>query len=244
MTLAKEYSFTAPVVSRGIRDSNATLEFNWKLPGSKYNFILYERDPEKVAMWNAGDLVDATIAQSNLKGGKDGRYATDYFYDLVHMEAAAPESYRNPAIPQSTHARPNQAPRNPVPDAAPKEEPEPVARPTAREEPPPVPQALGACQNHAMAFIESGTIQVPEGRNPLNFLWELRDRIYRNVNQQPYQQAHFCYHHEAPRIQNPRSLNWAHQLADKTWCVEAQDAATAVAGPGPDVEATGGSGGA
>mgnify|MGYP001608999901 CR=1 FL=1 len=88
-TLAKEYSFTAPVVSRGMRGSNATLEFDWKLPGSKYNLILYERDPEKVDDWNAGDLADVTIAQGNLKDGKDGRYATDYFYDLVSIEAAS-----------------------------------------------------------------------------------------------------------------------------------------------------------
>ena len=96
MTLATEYSFTAPVVSRGMRGSNATLEFDWKLPGSKYNFILYERDPEKVDDWNAGDLADVTIAQGNLKDGKDGRYATDYFYDLVSIEAA---SQGTPSVP-------------------------------------------------------------------------------------------------------------------------------------------------
>jgi hypothetical protein len=68
---------------------------------------------------------------------------------------------------------------------------------TSPELPQPVPQALGACQNHAMAFIESGIIPIPEGRDPINFLWELRDRVYRNVNQKPYQPEGFCYQHQA-----------------------------------------------
>ena len=89
-----------------------------------------------------------------------------------------------------------------------------------------------------MAHIESGIIPVPEGRNPINFLWELRDRVYRNVNQKPYQEEHYCYVHEQARIENPKSGNWAHRLVGNEWCVERQDAGTATTEAGADAEAT------
>lgn len=92
----------------------------------------------------------------------------------------------------------------------------------AREGPPPLPQALGACQNHAMAFIQSGIIPVPQGRDPINFLWELRDRVYRNVNQKPFQNEHYCYQHQAMREKSPRTDAWGHVLEDGKGCVEPQ----------------------
>ena len=90
--------------------------------------------------------------------------------------------------------------------------------------PPPIPAALGACQNHAMAFIESGVIPVPEGRDPLNFLRELRDRVYRDVNQGLYQSdPHYCYEHETGRELKPDTDRWFHPMLDDerlAWCVE------------------------
>ena len=90
-------------------------------------------------------------------------------------------------------------------------------------EPPPVPQALGACQNHAMAFIESGIIPVPEGREPLNFLRELRDRVYREVNQAAYRSSpHYCYKHDQNRVQGSKG-GWGHKIEDEQnpYCMEA-----------------------
>jgi len=90
---------------------------------------------------------------------------------------------------------------------------------TAPKEAPPLPQALGACQNHAMAYIESGIISVPEGRDPLNFHWELRDTIYRNVNQRPYMaDPHYCYQHDSPQGQGKTGA-WGHRI-EGGWCVE------------------------
>ena len=89
----------------------------------------------------------------------------------------------------------------------------------------PRPEALGACQNNAMAFIESGIIPVPEGRDPLNFLRELRDRVYRDVNQGLYQSdPHYCYEHETGRKTEPeRTDKWFHLIVvaeRQAWCVE------------------------
>ena len=79
--------------------------------------------------------------------------------------------------------------------------------------------ALGECQNHAVALIQAGLVPVPDGRDPINFLWELRDKIYRNVTKRPFQPEHYCYQHQAERIQNPKSSNWEHKLGDAIWCV-------------------------
>ena len=83
---------------------------------------------------------------------------------------------------------------------------------------------LGICQNHAMSFIESGMIPVPEGRDPLNFLRELRDRVYRDVNQGVYQSdPHYCYEHETGRELKPDTDRWFHPMLDDerlAWCVE------------------------
>jgi len=97
---------------------------------------------------------------------------------------------------------------------------QPPRKQPQREEPPPLPQALGACQNHAMAFIESGIIPVPEGRDPINFLWELRDRVYRNVNQKPYQPEGFCYGHLTMYDRTEKSQRGAkYHVVENGYCV-------------------------
>ena len=211
--LAAEYTFTAPITSRGRQGSNWKLEFDWKLPGSQYPFVLYGRDDDEIGMSQAGDTVRVNMTQGNLKSGKTGQYPTDFFYDLVSIKAAiAPEPRPQPATATATPP--------PARSVAPAPKPQPAAPPRRPEEPQPIPQALGACQNHAMALIESGIIPVPEGRNPVNFLWELRDRVYRGVNKNPYHNEPFCYEHETPRILSGRKV-WGHVLADGTACVDA-----------------------
>ena len=68
-------------------------------------------------------------------------------------------------------------------------------------------------------------IPVPEGRDPLNFLRELRDRVYRDVNQGLYQSdPHYCYEHETGRKTEPeRTDKWFHLIVvaeRQAWCVE------------------------
>lgn len=205
-TVATTHHFTKRIKSRGeTANGGASLTFDWKLPGSQFDFVLYERDPAKVASWNVGDTPEVTISQGALKKDKQGTYASDYFWNLVEIQApgwAEPPTADDPGPPMGDSAY-------------------------GPPEAPPLPQALGACQNHAMAFIESGIIPVPEGRDPISFLWELRDRVYRNVNQKPYQPEHFCYEHDKERIKSPKTGVWGHVLKDGKACVE----------PGPDLEA-------
>ena len=128
----------------------------------------------------------------------DGTHLYDYYWDIAEWDTEALDIV-SPSAPDGetkTTAPP----------------------PSDGEGPPPLPQALGACQNHAMAFIQSGIIPVPEGRDPINFLWELRDRVYRNVNQRPFQPEHYCYSCERERVQS-QTKKWGHRV-EGGWCIE------------------------
>lgn len=190
------------------------LVLEYKLPGSTYETTLYGKDWATIEGWKPSDPVLAVIKRGNPKAGKDASKEYNFFWDLVELLPPGPQ--------RDSSAQDDQ-------DTPPWEEAPPAATPGAsattpgagREAPPPLPQALGACQNHAMAFIESGIIPVPEGRDPINFLWELRDLIYRGVNQKPYQAPGFCYQHEVPFDRKERSDRAARfHLMGGGWCVE------------------------
>ena len=97
-----------------------------------------------------------TIQQGNLKSNKDGQYSSDYFWDLVYIEAG-----EGIVMPEEV-----QAPPKPTPKPAPPAQtgtPNKV-HPNAQSEPPPNPAAVEACHNHAVDFIVRGILPVPEGR--------------------------------------------------------------------------------
>ena len=83
--LPLEYTFIAKITSKGKQGSSWKLEFDWQLPGSRFPFVLYGRDPEDIKNWRDGDCPEVSITRGLLKGGKTGQYASDYFYDLVSM---------------------------------------------------------------------------------------------------------------------------------------------------------------
>lgn len=215
-TLSETYTFTATITSKGKQGSNWKLEFDWQLPGSRFPFVLYGREPTDIEGWNPGDTVLVSIAQGNLKSGKTGQYSTDFFYDMVSIEE--PQAKEPVAAKKAIEATDDAGRRVPPWDKSNQASATPKRNP---EEPPPVPQALGACQNHAMAFIESGIMPIPEGRDPINYLWELRDMVYRGVNKKPYQPQPFCYQHETDLIKSAKSGAWGHVLPDGTACVDA-----------------------
>jgi len=187
--MATEYRFTAPIIGQGQTEKGTDyITLGWKLPGSQYNFQVYGKAIESLADFKMHDTVTTVITQGRLKEGKDGSYSTHYYWDITSVEAASDAPQDDEEVGPEEFSK--VALQTPEPEA-------PVRKQPQREEPPPLPQALGACQNHAMAFIESGIIPIPEGRDPINFLWELRDRVYRNVNQKPYQPEGFCYQHQA-----------------------------------------------
>ena len=210
---------------------------DWKLPGSQYDLTLYGQDWETFQdvvndEKGQGPLCIFTIQQGNLKKNKDGtikdgKYSTDYFWDLVVIEQTwiAEDGERV----ASDEAPPVQAPPKPRPDPAP-----PARTPTPNEvaripmDPPPNPAALGACHNHAVDFVVRGVLPIPEGRELFGWVRELRDRFYREINQAPVAPLHYCYEHDQDRRQGPTG-GWGHLLPkeadddENSYCIEGRE---------------------
>ena len=221
--IESQYHFTAEVKSKGKQQNRDgwAMVVDWKLPGSRYDLTLYGQDWEAIEAHDVGDTVIITIQQGNLKANKDGRYSTDYFWDMVSIEPTwiAGDGERV----ASDEAPPVQAPPKPRPYPAP-----PARTPASNMEVPPNPAALGACHNHAVDFIVAGVLPVPEGRGLVGWIRELRDRFYRDINQAPVAPLHYCYPHDQERRQGPTG-GWGHLLPkeadddEKSYCIEGRE---------------------
>jgi hypothetical protein len=211
MTTAIEshYNFEAEIQSQGKQQKNDgwAMTVGWKLPGSKFDLTLYGTNWETVEGFEVGQLADFTIQQGNLKANKDGKYSSDYFWDMV-------------SIAPGMVAEEVQAPPKPTPRPAPPDRSHPPDF-----EPPPNPAALGACHNHAVDFIVAGILPLPEGRELVGWIRELRDRFYRDINQAPVAPLHYCYEHDQERQQG-KSGRWGHLLPkesdddEDSYCIE------------------------
>ena len=222
--IESQYHFTAAIQSKGKQQNRDgwAMVVDWKLPGSKFDLTLYGQDWETVQGFEVGETAIITINQGNLKKDKDGKYSTDYFWDMVSIEQTwiAGDGERV----ASDEAPPVQAPPKPRPDPAPRSDP-PARTPAPNMEVPPNPAALGACHNHAVDFIVRGVLPVPEGRELFGWIRELRDRFYREINQAPVMPLHYCYQHDQERRKS-KTGNWGHILPKQTddeedaYCVE------------------------
>jgi hypothetical protein len=222
--IESQYHFTAEVKSKGKQQNRDgwAMVVDWKLPGSRYDLTLYGQDWETIEAHDVGDTVIITINQGNLKANKDGRYSTDYFWDMVSIEPTwiAGDGERI----ASDEAPPVQAPPKPRPDPAPPARTQNRVQPNLVSEPPPNPAAVGACHNHAVDFIIRGILPVPEGRELFGWIRELRDRFYLEINQAPVAPLHYCYEHDEERRQGKTGA-WGHLIPEtsedaESWCME------------------------
>jgi len=131
--IESQYHFTAAIQSKGKQQNRDgwAMVVDWKLPGSKFDLTLYGQDWETVQGFEVGETAIITINQGNLKKDKDGKYSTDYFWDMIGIEATWIGGDEAPPV---------QAPPKPNPAPAP-----PARTPAPNMEPPPNPAALGAC---------------------------------------------------------------------------------------------------
>ena len=74
-TTLNTYSFRSRVNSTGTAGNSSKIEFEWKLPVTKFPFILYYKasDHPHLDDVGAGDTLDVEIERGTLKDGKDGR---------------------------------------------------------------------------------------------------------------------------------------------------------------------------
>ena len=217
--IESQYHFTAEAKSKGKqqnRDGWAVV-VDWKLPGSQYDLTLYGQDWETVQGFEVGETAIITINQGNLKKDKTGQYSTDYFWDMIGIEATWIGGDEAPPVQAPPKPRLNPAP--PARTPAPKDQPFEI---------PPNPAALGACHNHAVDFIVRGILPVPEGRELFGWVRELRDSFYREINQAPVAPLHYCYQHDQERRQGPDG-GWGHKLPKEaddhadSYCIEGRE---------------------
>jgi len=215
--IASQYEFTAEIQAKGKQQNRDgwAMVVDWKLPGSKFDLTLYGTNWDTVEGHDVGELVTITIQQGNLKSNKDGRYSSDFFWDMASIEASEEV--------QAPHGLLHPKPKPPAPRSA----QQPGIQP-ADWEPPPNPAALGACHNHAVDFIVAGILPLPEGRELVGWIRELRDRFYREINQAPLAPLHYCYGHDEERRQG-KSGAWGHLIPadglihdEDIWCLEMQ----------------------
>ena len=225
--IESQYHFTAEVKNKGKQQNRDgwAMVVDWKLPGSRYDLTLYGQDWETIEAHDVGDTAIITINQGNLKANKDGKYSTDYFWDMVSIESTwiAGDGERV----ATDEAPPVQAPPKPAdtdPTPTPKDQP-------SKNQPfeiPPNPAALGACHNHAVDFIVRGILPIPEGRELFGWVRELRDRFYREINQAPVAPLHYCYQHDQERRQS-KTGKWGHILPkeaddqEDAYCIEGRE---------------------
>tara|TARA_Y100000310_G_C20647748_1_gene797594 strand:+ start:725 stop:1660 length:936 start_codon:yes stop_codon:yes gene_type:complete len=216
---SEQHSFIAKVKTKGKQQTKDgwAMVLDWRFPDSHYDLTLYGQDWETVQdvvvdEKGHGPLYSFTIQQGQFKKNKDGtikdgKYLTDYFWNMVSVEPAK-------AVAEAVAE---------VPDVA--SRPESPARIQAPpSELTPNPAALGACHNHAVDFIVSDILPLPEGRELIGWIRELRDRFYREINQAPLAPLHYCYAHNKERSEGKSkagNLLWTHQNEDEdSYCVE------------------------
>ena len=212
-TIENRYQFTTEITAKGKQQNSDgwAMTVGWKLPGSRYHLVLYGQDWETVEGFEVGQTATITIQQGNLKNNKDGKYSSDFFWDMESIEAdgeiVASEEVQAPPKPKPTPSEP---------------------RTGSPDQPPPLPAALGACQNHAVDFITAGILPLPVGRELVGWVRELRDRFYRDINQAPLMPFHYCYQHNKERRQG-KNGGWGHLLPkeaedhEDSYCIEGQE---------------------
>ena len=189
--IPETYQFNASIKSKGQQRSGDgwTITFDWMLPGSKYPLILYGKDWHDVDGWEVGDTADVGISKGGLKSNKDGKYQSDYFWDLASIEES---SGRQPAPHEKRSAPASDDDRGP--GRYTDDEPPPQNTQRARTDKPDYIQTrieIGMVFNAAYTFMTS-TKWTGTPFSSIN-LRELRDTIYHQVIQVTVAPEHYCY---------------------------------------------------
>jgi len=206
-TIKDEYIFTSRVKSLGEQQNSQgwRLELEWKLPGSKFPLSLYGQDWDDVggpSKWGAGSTPEIHIAKGNLKNDKDGRYSSDYFWDLMYIRE--PDG--------SYDLLDNQPPAPQGPTAS----PEPRRGALSR------PDDVQTRIDIGMAFNAAYTLLAAQGytvTGSIEMLRYFRDKIYHEVIQKGIAPEGYCYVHEE-NCRQGKTGKWGHQMEDGVWCVD------------------------
>ena len=220
-TLAQDYQFTAPITGKGKQGNGWKLEFDWNLPGSKFPFVLYGQSFDDIEGWDVGDRPNVHVARGSLKAGKEGRYSTDYFYDLVSIDNEAISQPRaNAPGPSAALLRSGKG--------IPQESPEtPPQEPETFQDHVQYRIQLGMAFNAAVSLIGVampivGGIEEDQNLDywRLRRIRYLRDRLLKEVILVPVAPPHWCYRHDVQNIKSTKTGVWGHLLEGRSPCTE------------------------
>ena len=201
------YSFNAKLKSKGQQRNNDgwTITVDWRLPGSQYDLVLYGKDWDDLGSLEVGDFTGVMISKGNLKQEKDGRYASDYFWDLEGFDAPGPDNQpANPALTKEFEGKP-------LPEAA--------QAPQRGSQQPPSDDIqtriqVGQATNIAAEWLTKTTVSLND-RFPIEALRNLRDCIYHEVMLVPVAPAHYCHEHQSTRRPGAKTGAWVHLIDGK-----------------------------
>ena len=243
-TIQSEYQFTAQITGKASTPNGTPyLQFNWKLPSSQYPFhLLLAKEPETFEAWQVGDTASVVVAQGGLKNGKNGQYATDYFWNLASIEAAW--DYPNDETPPMGPPSQSTNYKSPTPQgSAVSGQPQPVSRGSEPKDAIQTRIDIGMAFNAAYTLLDrvftGSAFTIEEMCQKVR---EYRDHLYHEVIQVPVAPPHYCYEHEQPRRritaewQGMEAGTWLHD-AGTDWCTPGYLAVKVEEEPPPQKEA-------
>jgi len=200
-----EYIFTSRVKSLGEQQNNDgwRLELEWKLPGSKYPLYLYGQDWEDVKGLGAGSTAQIHISKGKLKNDKDGRYSSDYFWDMTYIETGEDSTPDYQPAPPSSRTGP----------------PEPQRVGLTRPDDVHTRIDIGMAFNAAYTLIAGMPDELLQGETLVTTVRQLRDLLYREVIQKGIAPEGYCYLHEEGCRMSQQSGKWGHQMVNG-WCID------------------------
>ncbi len=238
-TETTRYRFNAKILGKEVRGKKTGVKLNWKLPGSKFELILY-LDPDDAAPLDVGDELNWSITRANLGKDKDGslqtgEYPHHFFWDWDKEDSAARRVSPTVFEDEFPEGTPDEAERSMNEDFSPTQtqpgilgfseeeilaakdasftgKPEPQGR-AERPNAPVVEQdkyQLSAARRDAMVLIEMGVWGIPEGRNPLSWVRECSSRMFYFHHSRPMEPQYWCYEHNKGR--NDGSNGYGHPV--------------------------------
>ena len=206
-----EYIFTSRIKSLGEQQNNEgwRLELEWKLPGSKFPLSLYGMKWEDVEGWKSGSTAEIHISKGNLKNDKDGRYTSDYFWDLTYIAEPSGEHLVTWSTPTGDAELPSRT-------ASPEPQRGALTRPDDVQTRIDIGMAFNAAYTLVSA-VRGSTGMDYEAAVP-RIRW-LRDLIYHEVIQKGIAPEGYCYLHEE-HCRQGKTGKWGHQRDDGLWCVD------------------------
>lgn len=212
-TETTRYRFDAAILGKETRGQKVAVKLDWKLPGAKYELLLYLASDDSRSL-NVGDRLHWSITRGSLgndRAGKEksGQYPSDYFWDLDKDDTAATQPSRNsPTVYEDEEERSMEE------DFVPQGDPramEPQGRAersnTGEKDWDAITAAkdhsinLSAARRDAMIAIQIGEWPVPEGRTLTSWVRECSARLFYFHHAREIEPRAWCYVHEKARNQ-------------------------------------------